>query len=82
MISTITAKLEFFGTDAEEVARSIEPDNLPNMQLIIEEGCFRLEFSTEKIGTMLSTADDILMNIKVAKETLISVKDGSLVEDR
>ncbi len=70
MISTVRARLEFFGPHAEEVARSIEPDNLPNMQLFAEEGCFYLEFSTEKIGTMLSTADDILMNIKVAEETL------------
>lgn len=75
MTSMIAARLEFFGPHAEEVARSIEPDNLPNMQLFMKEGCFRLEFSTEKIGTMLSTADDILMNIKVAKETLISMKE-------
>lgn len=75
MTSMIMARLEFFGPSAEEVARSIEPDNLQNMQLFIEDGCFRLEFSTEKIGTILSTADDILMNIKVAKETLICTKE-------
>jgi len=69
------AKLEFFGPHAIEVAGSIEPDNLPNMQLLAEEGRICLEFSTEKIGTMLSTADDILMNIKVAEETLIFVEE-------
>lgn len=68
----IRARLEFFGPHAGEVARSLEPDNLPNMRLFVEEGCFCIEFSTEKVGTLLSTADDILMNIKVAKETLIS----------
>jgi hypothetical protein len=68
----IKAILEFFGPPAVEVARSLEPDNLPNMKLLAEEGHICLEFSTEKIGTMLSTADDILMNIKVAEETLIS----------
>ena len=28
-----------------------------------------LQFSTEKIGTLLSTVDDLLMNIKIAEET-------------
>jgi hypothetical protein len=71
----IKARLEFFGQLAIEVARSIEPDNLPNMRLEAEEGRICLEFSTEKIGTMLSTADDILMNIKVAEETLVYVEE-------
>ena len=77
MIKTalINARLEFFGPRAVEVARSIEPDNLPNMQLLVEEGGFYLDFSAEKIGTMLSTADDLLMNIKVAEETLISAEE-------
>jgi hypothetical protein len=74
-VGTIRARLEFFGPHAEVVARSLEPDNLQNMRLSADEDCFCLEFSTEKIGTMLSTADDILMNIKVAKETLIHVRD-------
>jgi hypothetical protein len=34
-----------------------------------------LEFSTEKIGTMLSTVDDLLINIKIAEETLISAEE-------
>ncbi len=75
MISMIRARLEFSGPHAKEVARSLEPDNLPNMQLSVEEDCFCLEFSTEKVGTLLSTADDILMNIKVAKETLVYAEE-------
>ncbi|HSD58401.1 MAG TPA: KEOPS complex subunit Pcc1 [Methanotrichaceae archaeon] len=71
----IKARLVFRGKNAREVARSLEPDNLPNMRLAIEENCFCLELSAEKIGTMLSTADDILMNIKVAKETLVSAEE-------
>jgi hypothetical protein len=71
----IVARLSFCGHNADQVARSLEPDNLPNMQLLVEEGGFYLDFSAEKIGTMLSTADDLLMNIKVAEETLISVEE-------
>lgn len=64
------------GEDIKTVGRAIEPDNLPNMSLLINEGCISLQFSIEKPGTLLTTMDDLLMNIKIAKETL------SVAEDR
>jgi len=64
------AGLTFCGKQAETVARAVQPDNLPNMGLVIDAGQFSLQFSTEKIGTLLSTVDDLLMNIKIAEETL------------
>ena len=64
------------GEDMEMVGRSIEPDNLPNMRLQADEGCLSLQFSIQKPGTLLTTMDDLLMNIKIAKETL------SVAEDR
>ncbi len=54
----------------EKVGRAIEPDNLPNMNLLIDERCLRLQFSIEKPGTLLTTMDDLLMNIKIAREML------------
>ncbi len=71
----IRARLEFWGARAGVVARSIQPDNLPNMHLQTEADRMCLEFSTEKIGTLLSTVDDLLMNIKIAEETLISAEE-------
>ena len=66
----IRARLVFHGREAEAVAKAVEPDNLPNM--ILESGAdqFSLQFSTEKVGTLLSTVDDLLMNIKIAEETV------------
>jgi len=66
----IQARLIFWGRTAESVARAIEPDNLPNMSQQIDADRLCLQFSTEKIGTLLSTVDDLLMNIKIAEETL------------
>ncbi len=51
------------------MAEAVKPDNLPNMSLKIDADCLCLQFSTEKIGTLLSTVDDLLMNIKIAEET-------------
>ena len=64
------------GEDMEMVGRSIESDNLPNMNLLIDKRSLSLQFSIEKPGTLLTTMDDLLMNIKIAKETL------SVAEDR
>jgi len=71
----IGARLAFWGDKAMTVARSIEPDNLPNMHLQVTEDYLSLEFSTEKIGTLLSTIDDLLMNLKIAEETLLSLEE-------
>jgi hypothetical protein len=65
----IKASLTFWGKYAETVARAVQPDNLPNMSLVLDGGHLCLQFSTEKIGTLLSTVDDLLMNIKIAEET-------------
>ena len=71
----IRARLVFQGREAEAAAKAVEPDNLPNMILESEVQQFSLQFSTEKMGTLLSTVDDLLMNIKIAEETLTSSED-------
>lgn len=71
----IKARLVFCGPNAEKIAKSLEPDNLPNMSLMVDKDCLKIEFSVERAGTLLSTADDLLMNIKVAEETLVSAEE-------
>jgi hypothetical protein len=71
----IRARLDLWGEEAMKVAMAIEPDNLPNMHLQAKCNKMQLEFSTEKIGTLLSTVDDLLMNIKIAEETLSCMEE-------
>lgn len=68
----IVVKMVFTGDNAPMVARSLQPDNLPGIKMEAEGDRLNVEFSAEKIGTVLSTTDDILMNIKIAKEALAS----------
>ena len=65
----IWTRLVFYGEIAGLVAGAIEPDNLSNMSLQTDTDRICLQFSTEKIGTLLSTVDDLLMNIKIAEDT-------------
>ncbi|HOT07420.1 MAG: hypothetical protein A4E45_00326 [Methanosaeta sp. PtaB.Bin039] len=71
----IKCSLTFFGSEADKVACAIRPDNLPNMTLEMGDGRFAITFSSHKPGTILSTADDILMNVRVAEEALASLED-------
>lgn len=71
----IQARLVFWGDEALIAAWAVEPDNLPNMKMEKAADRLSLAFSTEKIGTLLSTVDDLLMNIKIAEETLTCTEE-------
>ena len=71
----IRAKMTFEGQHAEEIGRAVLPDNLPEMVMKAEEQTLTIEFCAQKIGTMLATLDDLLMNLKVAEEIMICAED-------
>ncbi|MEM2097312.1 KEOPS complex subunit Pcc1 [Methanothrix sp.] len=70
MISMISVRLIFSGSDAREISEALEPDNLPSMKVSLHDDEMTIELSAERIGTVLSTVDDLLMNIKVAEEAI------------
>jgi hypothetical protein len=74
-MSMIRAKMTFEGMHAETIGRAVLPDNLPEMTMRAEGQILIFEFCTQKIGTMLATLDDLLMNLKVAEETMICAED-------
>lgn len=69
------ARLTFQGKDAEALGRAIAPDNLPDMVMKAEGERLMFEFSVKKIGTLLATLDDLLMNLKIAEETLVCAEE-------
>lgn len=73
----ITGKLIVTGEEAPElisiIAQSLEPDNLSNIKTELEGNAVTITFSAEKIGTILSSVDDYLMNAKIASDMLEKV---------
>jgi len=71
----IEGKLTFKGEKAEElvniVARALAPDNVHEMKTIINEGSASVIFRGEKVGTILSSVDDYLMNAKIAYDIYV-----------
>lgn len=59
------------GTDIE---RALAPDNLSNMSMRSTETSLIIDVSAPRLGTLINTVDDVLMNAKIAYDLL----DGSV----
>lgn len=74
----IKGKLVFKSENAGElistVARSLEPDNPSEIKTLIDRNSATVVFTAEKIGTLLSSVDDYLMNARVAEDIIKSAK--------
>lgn len=66
----LTFKSEKAGELVNIIAQSLEPDNVPGIETLIEKDSATVIFSVDKIGTMLASVDDYLMNAKIACDML------------
>ena len=70
----IKGKLTFKSERSEDlvniIARSLAPDNVFGIKTIINDDSATVLFEGKKVGTILSSVDDYLMNAKIAYEIL------------
>lgn len=70
----IKGKLTFKSQRAEYIvniiAQSLAPDNVSGINTILKDDSATVIFEGEKVGTILSSVDDYLMNVKIAYEIL------------
>ncbi|RLG22863.1 hypothetical protein DRN77_05605 [Methanosarcinales archaeon] len=59
-IITITCK------NAPVIERTLAPDNLSNMLMHSTDTSLTIEVSAPRLGTLINTVDDLLMNAKIA----------------
>ncbi|MCS3923343.1 KEOPS complex subunit Pcc1 [Methanosalsum natronophilum] len=58
----------------EMIVRALEPDNLDNMSTTITKDNISMEIKTEKIGSLIATVDDYLINAKIAEDIVKKTK--------
>ncbi len=67
----IRGRLIFKSEDADElasiIARSLAPDNLSDIKTAVNGTTVTVTFSSDKIGTILSSVDDYLMNAAIVE---------------
>ena len=61
-----TIKCENAGEMISVIARSLSPDNVSGMRTEVDKDAATVTFSADKMGTMLSSVDDYLMNANIA----------------
>jgi hypothetical protein len=70
----IKGKLTFKSEKAKDlvniIAQSLAPDNVSGIRTILKDDSATVLFEGEKVGTILSSVDDYLMNAKIAYEML------------
>lgn len=71
----IKGKLTFKGENAGElvniIAQSLAPDNVSEIETIVEENSVMVLFKADKVGTILASVDDYLTNAKIASDMLM-----------
>ncbi|MDO8725756.1 MAG: KEOPS complex subunit Pcc1 [Candidatus Methanoperedens sp.] len=72
----LTFKCENSGELVNILARSLSPDNVTGIRTEVDKDSATITFSTDKIGTMLSSVDDYLMNAKIAFDMIEKVKNS------
>jgi hypothetical protein len=78
MLMKITGTIEFPDPGSREYAarilQALSPDNLRSMESEISDEKVAVHFHSEKIGSLLATADDFLMNLKIGEEVEQTLK--------
>ncbi len=70
----LTFKNEGAGELVSMIALSLAPDNVREIRTVIEEDSAAVIFSADKVGTMLSSVDDYLMNAKIACDMIRKIR--------
>ncbi len=70
----LTIKCENAGEMLDIIERSLSPDNVSGMRTEVGRDSAIITFSAEKIGTMLASVDDYLMNAKIALDMVGKIK--------
>ena len=70
----LTIKCEHAGELVSILALSLSPDNVTGIRTEVDKGSATVTFSADKIGTMLSSVDDYLMNANIVVKLSYELK--------
>lgn len=75
----IKGKLTFKSERAEDlvniIAQSLAPDNVSGIRTILKDNSATVLFEGEKVGTILSSVDDYLMNAIIVEKLSYTLTD-------
>jgi hypothetical protein len=63
---------------AAMITRTLEPDNLNNIITEYKDDSVTTIFISEKIGNLIATIDDYLMNAKIANDMITAIRNDNI----
>jgi hypothetical protein len=85
MLMKITGTIEFpdpkSRRSAARILQALSPDNLRSMESEISDKRVAVRFHSEKIGSLLATVDDFLMNVKIGEGVEQALEKGDKVRE-
>ena len=82
----IRGKIEIRDEKAPELAgmitRALEPDNMKSMRTEYGETAVTTYFESEKMGSLIATVDDYIMNARIAADVLSTVDNKKNINKR
>jgi hypothetical protein len=66
---------------AVRITQSVEPDNLKNITTEYGEDSVTTRFKSDKIGSLIATVDDYLLNARIARDIISAVDANENRED-
>ncbi len=71
----IKAKIKMSGANAVLMVIALIPDNIKNMETVIMKTSVETCFEASKIGSLIASVDDYLMNANVARDMIELVQN-------
>jgi hypothetical protein len=62
----LKAKIEISGANADLVTYPLMQDNMEGMRTLVKDKSAVIYFEADKIGSLIASVDDYLMNAKIA----------------
>jgi hypothetical protein len=82
----IRGKIEIRDEKAPELAgmitQSLEPDNMNSIRTEYGEMAVTTYFESEKMGSLIATVDDSIMNARIAADVLLTVDNKKNIHKR
>lgn len=64
------------------ITQSLEPDNMKNMRTEYGERAVTTYFEAEKMGSLIATVDDYIMNARIAADVLSTVDNEKNIDKK
>ncbi|MEA2004071.1 MAG: KEOPS complex subunit Pcc1 [archaeon] len=66
-------------TNGSVIERTLAPDNLSNMKMRSTDTTLTIEVSAPRLGTLINTVDDLLMNVKISCDLANDISKGGAI---